>query len=377
MKQAIVLAAGSSTRTNLGYSKILHKVNNKELLLYSVERFIEEGYKVILVVNKDIMNHVKEIVPVEVVVTLGGKTRCESTRLGLKQITSEHVLIHDAARPLITSKNIKDLEISLKTHDAAFLAAPVVDSIKSNIDGALKSINRDELLIAQTPQGFKTKKIKEAHESSTQEFSDDVSLYQNYFNEDGIGVVLNDTPNNKVTYNNDLEYVECFLNGFSQIKIGQSYDIHKLVSGRDLILGGVKLDYPLGLLGHSDADCLTHAITESIIGALGLGDIGTHFSDLDPKYKDICSLELLKETVKMMDKAGFEIGNIDSIVFAEAPKMTPYIKKMRESLAQVLGVDVSLINIKATTYEGMDAIGRGEAIAAESVCLLKAKVVKC
>lgn len=154
------------------------------------------------------------------------------------------------------------------------------------------------------------------------------------------------------------------------MRIGQSIDIHQLVEGRKLILGGVEIPYEKGLLGHSDADVLLHAIIESIIGALGLGDIGKHFPDTDPKYKGISSMILLEETYKMMDEAGYEIGNLDSIILCEQPKMAPHILKMRENVAQVLHCDISQINIKATRGEKMGFIGRGEGIMAQSVVLL-------
>ena len=154
------------------------------------------------------------------------------------------------------------------------------------------------------------------------------------------------------------------------MRIGQSIDIHQLVEGRKLIIGGVEIPYEKGLLGHSDADVLLHAIIESIIGALGLGDIGKHFPDTDPKYKGISSMILLEETYKMMDDAGYEIGNLDSIILCEQPKMAPHILKMRENVAQVLHCDISQINIKATRGEKMGFIGRGEGIMAQSVVLL-------
>ncbi len=156
-------------------------------------------------------------------------------------------------------------------------------------------------------------------------------------------------------------------------RIGQSIDIHQLVEGRDLILGGVKIDHPYGLLGHSDADVLLHAIIESIIGAMGLGDIGTHFPDTDEKYKGISSMILLEKTYDMMVQEGYEIGNVDSLILAEAPKMAPHIPQMRENIAQALHCDVSQINVKATRGEKMGFVGRKEGIVCQAVTLLVRK----
>lgn len=156
-------------------------------------------------------------------------------------------------------------------------------------------------------------------------------------------------------------------------RIGQSIDIHQLVEGRDLIIGGVKIDYDKGLLGHSDADVLLHAIIESIIGALGLGDIGKHFPDNDPKYKGISSMILLEHCFHLMDEQRYEINNLDSIILCEQPKMAPYIQKMKENVAKTLHCDVSQINIKATRGEKMGFVGRGEGMLAQAVVLLRKK----
>ena len=154
------------------------------------------------------------------------------------------------------------------------------------------------------------------------------------------------------------------------MRIGQSIDIHKLVEGRKLILGGVEIPHTKGLLGHSDADALLHAIIEAIIGAMGLKDIGTHFPDTDPKYKGISSLLLLEETYKLMDKEGYKIGNVDSLVMIEKPKMAPHLSVMRENIAADLSVSPEQVNIKATTEEKLGFTGSGEGIAAHAVCLI-------
>ena len=154
------------------------------------------------------------------------------------------------------------------------------------------------------------------------------------------------------------------------MRIGQSQDTHKLVEGRDLFIGGVKIPYEKGLLGHSDADVLLHAIIESIIGAMGLRDIGTHFSDKDPKNEGISSLKLLEATYEMMCKEGYKIVNVDSLIIIERPKMAPYIDEMRKNIAEALHTDIKNINIKATCSEKMGFIGRGEGAVAQAVCLI-------
>ena len=154
------------------------------------------------------------------------------------------------------------------------------------------------------------------------------------------------------------------------MRIGQSQDTHKLVEGRDLFIGGVKIPYEKGLLGHSDADVLLHAIIESIIGAMGLRDIGTHFSDKDPEYEGISSLKLLEATYEMMCKEGYKIVNVDSLIIIERPKMAPYIDEMRKNIAEALHTDIKNIKVKATCSEKMGFIGRGEGAVAQAVCLI-------
>lgn len=157
------------------------------------------------------------------------------------------------------------------------------------------------------------------------------------------------------------------------MRIGQSQDIHKLVEGRDLIIGGVKIPYEKGLLGHSDADVLLHAIIESLIGAMGLKDIGTHFPDKDPKYEGISSLKLLDETYQLLEKNNYKVINIDSLIIIEKPKMAPYIDEMRKNIAETLHTDINNINVKATCMEGLGMVGKGEGAIAQAVALIDNK----
>lgn len=154
------------------------------------------------------------------------------------------------------------------------------------------------------------------------------------------------------------------------MRIGMGYDVHRLTPGRELIIGGVKIDYELGLLGHSDADVLLHAIMDAVLGAAALGDIGKHFPDTDPAYKGASSICLLEHVRRITEEAGYRVGNVDATIIAQKPKMRPYIDKMQENIAAALGVSVSCINVKATTEEGLGFTGTGEGISAQAVCLL-------
>jgi len=154
------------------------------------------------------------------------------------------------------------------------------------------------------------------------------------------------------------------------MRVGMGYDVHKLVEGRDLILGGVKIPYEKGLLGHSDADVLLHAITDAILGAAALGDIGKHFPDSDPKYKGADSLKLLQSARELLDQENYYIENVDATIIAQKPKMAPHIPKMRENVARVLGIDISQVNIKATTEEGLGFTGTGAGISSQAICMI-------
>lgn len=155
------------------------------------------------------------------------------------------------------------------------------------------------------------------------------------------------------------------------MRIGMGYDVHRLVEGRDLIMGGVKIDYEKGLLGHSDADVVVHAIMDALLGAAALGDIGKHFPDSDPQYKGISSIELLKHVGKLLKDNNYSVGNIDATIIAQAPKMRPHIDKMNENVAKALNIDVNKVNIKATTEEGLGFTGSGEGISSQAICIIE------
>lgn len=155
------------------------------------------------------------------------------------------------------------------------------------------------------------------------------------------------------------------------MRVGMGYDVHRLTEGRKLILGGVEISYEKGLLGHSDADVLVHAVMDALLGAAALGDIGQHFPDTDPRYSGISSLKLLEHVGTLLEEHGFSVGNIDAVIIAQKPKMAPHIPQMRENIARTLGIAVSQVNVKATTEEGLGFTGQGEGISSQAVCLLE------
>ncbi|MFI3251635.1 MAG: 2-C-methyl-D-erythritol 2,4-cyclodiphosphate synthase [bacterium] len=363
MLSAIVLCAGSGTRFDKEKNKVLFKINNKRIFEYSVDLLLKKCDEVIIVCQKEeesLFNYKNAKI------VYGSNYRHLSVLNGLKEALYDTVLIHDGARPFLQEDDLDNLINKLKTNDAAFLAKKVVNTIKTT---DLNTLDRNNLIEALTPQGGSKQLfidgINECIKTNVVP-TDDISCIENMNKK--IEIVFSSEKNIKITTKEDYE-----MNNVKIPKIGHSFDIHQLVEGRDLYLGGIKLDYHLGLLGHSDADCLLHAISESMLGALSLGDLGTIFPDNDPKYKGIDSKEILKYINKLIIEKGYVVGNIDSTVYLELPKMKPHILSIRECISQILNIDIELISVKATTYEKLGPIGEGKAIAAEAVCLLVQK----
>ncbi len=371
MNTALIVAAGSGTRARLSKSKILYPINGKPLFMYSVDTFFELGFRIVLVVSREDYQEVRKYISDDVKLVLGGKTRSESVMLGLKEVITPYVYIHDAARPLITKETILDIEKALSLHDAVLLAEKVTSALKRFEHNKLQSEKRDVYLLAQTPQAFLTEKIRYAHIRNETAFDDDISLYQSFYPEDNIHVLINEDINLKVTYPEDILFVKQRLERDDDMRIGHSFDLHQLAPNRKLILGGVDIPHDMGLLGHSDADVLLHVITEAMLGALALGDLGTYFPDTDQSIKDIDSSKILIYVYNMIRERGYEIGNMDATIYAERPKLNPYISVIRESIAQKLSIPIDKISVKATTYEKMDAIGQEKAMAAEAIVMLK------
>lgn len=356
---AIILAAGVGKRANLKENKVLVSYKNKPLFMASVELFEKKGFKVILVINKEdeqkILKHYKGKY------VYGGETRSLSVYEGLKEVSDEYVFIHDAARPFLEESLVDELIKNTSNYDALFLAKEVNNTVYNK---DLNLVDRKELLLAETPQVFLTKKLLNAYLKRTKDYTDDISLYKDFY-DDQIKVIIHQTNNHKITTNEDLKMLS------NNYKIGHAYDIHVTKKGDFIMLGGIKIESSYGILAHSDGDVLLHAISEAILGALGLGDLGTHFPDTDDKYKNLESKEILKYVKSKMEENNYQIINIDASVYAEEPKLNKHINKIRESISNILEIDYNCVNIKAGTNEGVGEIGRKEAIASEAICLLR------
>lgn len=384
---AIIPAGGSGKRLKSRVAKQYLLLNQMPILIHTLQVFQKSKMidDIVLVLPPDDLASVRqeltdkyELTKVKFIVA-GGVERQDSVRNGLAVLEGkcDFVLIHDAVRPLVTEKMIRQVVVAAKATGAASLGVKAKDTIKETgkDDVVGVTIPRNNLWLTQTPQAFKFEIIKKAYKKAYDEKfygTDDASLVERM----GLKVkmIAGSYDNIKITTPEDLVMVGALLKnksgGKMQTRIGCGYDSHSFVTGRKLILGGVEIPFKQGLKGHSDADALIHAICDALLGAAGSGDIGRHFPDTDPQYKDISSSVLLGRVRNVVAAKGFTINNIDATIIMEKPKVTSFIDKMITNIAKVLKIPADDINIKAKTNEGMGFVGRGEGIAVSAVVTL-------
>ncbi len=372
MNTAVIVAAGASNRMQLNQSKVLIDIGGKPMVMHSIDVFRALGFEIVVVAAKSDIERMRDFInDLAVRIVQGGRTRTESVRLGLMEVSTPYVFIHDAARPLITRHLVERIERALELHDAVLPVSKVTDALKHVVGKTVTDLDREAYMMAQTPQAFLTEKIRYAHIRADGPYDDDISLYRSFYPEEEIAIVENDQPNIKVTVSDDLKVLRALIEEEPPLRIGHSRDLHRLAVDQTLILGGITIPYEKGLVGHSDADVLLHTIGEAMLGALALGDLGTYFPDDDETKRGQSSVVIVKRILDMVKGEGYLPSNIDATVFAEAPRLSPHIQEIRASIASILEMPLKDISVKATTNETMDAIGRGEAIAAEAVVLMK------
>jgi 2-C-methyl-D-erythritol 4-phosphate cytidylyltransferase/2-C-methyl-D-erythritol 2,4-cyclodiphosphate synthase len=383
----IIAAAGTGNRMGSGIPKQYLSVDGMPIIIKAVKAFEKNNFidSILVVTNINYHNYFKNelrrfgIVNVEVVD--GGEQRQDSVYNGLKAIPNDtdYVLIHDGARPFVSQRIITDILAEVLEKEAVVAATPVKDTIVRHLGSTSKSypegndlagleyFDRNTIFAVQTPQAFEKKLILQAFELAYKdEFygTDEGMLVERSGHK--VHIVQGEYANIKITTKEDLPM---------ENRIGSGYDVHRLVDGRNLILGGVHIPFERGLLGHSDADVLIHAIMDALLGAAALGDIGTHFPDNQDKYKDISSIVLLKKVKDILILNGYSIINIDATVICQQPKISSYIAGMISNIGESLEIEEARISIKATTTEKLGYIGREEGIAAEAICLLSKQAI--
>ena len=359
----IILAGGESKRFNSRIPKPYYLYKGKPLLLHSIDKAKEYGKfsKIVLVINKKHKAHIKKLKINNIKIITGGKTRAESAYNGLKCIKNDNiknVMIHDAARPNFSLKLLDKLNEQIKLNDCIIPAIQTSDSIKQKTLNKIINLKRENIYLIQTPQAFKYKELYSLQNNKGTEITDDASLFANAGKK--IKIIKGEVNNNKITINSDIKFN-------NPIKYGLGFDVHRLVPNKKLFLGGVKIPFPLGTLGHSDGDPVLHAITDAILGACSMGDIGEKFSDNNKKFKNIRSTILLSKIIKQTENNGYLINNLDINIITQKPKIQKYKKRITNSIAKLCKISLSQINIKGKTTEKLGLVGKEKAIACEVI----------
>jgi 2-C-methyl-D-erythritol 4-phosphate cytidylyltransferase/2-C-methyl-D-erythritol 2,4-cyclodiphosphate synthase len=375
---AIIAAGGRGSRFGGAQPKQLQMLGGVPILKRTVDAFLQ-GYafdEVVVALPSELAvnppSYLDSVIAVE-----GGERRQDSVANAFRAVapSSQIIVIHDAARPLVSSAVIERTIDAASRHGAAIAALPARDTVKRG--DALRIIRgtlpRDEIFLAQTPQAFRVGVLRDALAiaSKATDATDEAMLAEAAGHH--VHLVEGDPRNLKITTPEDLEMAERLIGTntpAATMRIGNGYDLHRLVSGRPLILGGITIPHGKGLDGHSDADVVCHAVTDAILGAASAGDIGRHFPDTDPALKDANSIELLKRAAAVVRAAGYAVSNVDVVVIAQQPKLSPHIDAMRASLAGAIGIEPDHVSVKGKTNEGVDATGTGEAIAVHAVALI-------
>ncbi len=376
----IIVAAGRGTRLGADVPKQLLDLGGRTILQRSVAAFdaVDRVSAVVVVLPAELVESGPALAgasahPCRFVA--GGERRQDSVRLGLEALPAacDLVLVHDAARPFVEPALVDRVIAAAERTGAAVPAQRARDTIKRVPAGTrtvAETIPRDEIWLAETPQGFRRSLIEAltAQAQSTGEATDDAVLAERAGHQ--VEIVESGPGNMKITTREDLIAARQRLAPVP--RVGTGYDLHQLTTGRPLVLAGIVVPFDKGPLGHSDGDVVCHALADAMLGAAGAGDIGQHFSNADPRWKDVAGLDLLARTVDIVAARGWVVANADVTVVLERPKLAPHVAAIRERLAGVLGVPIDAVSVKGKTNEALDAVGRGEAIASHAVVVLAA-----
>ncbi len=368
---AIIVAGGQGLRAGTARPKQWETLLGRRVIDWSVAAFMQHsGLKELIVVLDD--PAVVDGFPETAKLVRGGGNRTESVRAGLAAVTlpaEAPVLIHDAARPGLDAATIEALLEALDSHDAAAPSLPVSDALKKRDNGLLVTVPRDRLHRVQTPQAFRLGTIRSALSDTATSFVDDLEAIEAQGG--SVALVSGSLRLHKITYKEDFDVLSRLLSPLNSVpRVGKGFDVHAFEPGDHVTLCGVRIPHTAKLQGHSDADAAWHALTDAILGAAALGDIGDHFPPSDPRWKDADSAIFLKEAIRLAEEAGYRLTSCDITIICEAPKVKPHREAMRSSTASLTCLPLDAVSVKATTTEGLGFTGRREGIAAEAVAVL-------
>ena len=374
---AIVVAAGAGSRA--GGNKQWRSLGGKPVLRWSVEALLEAGADVVVVTAPGAGDQA-----VEALAGLagwrtvdGGETRADSVRNGLSALSGpadQVVMIHDAARPMLSRAVIDRLLTALQTADGAMPALPVADTLKRGADGAItETVDRVDLWRAQTPQAFRLDRLLAAWSRWPRDEipTDDASVVE--CDDERVALVESKARLMKLTFPEDFQMAEALIaaGARTQTRVGMGFDAHRWGPGSSVWLCGVEIPHDQTLIGHSDADAGLHALTDAVLGAIGQGDIGDHFPPTDPQWKGASSDLFLEHAAKLVGERGGRLVHVDVTLICERPKVKPHREAMRARLAEILSLSLDAVSVKATTTEAMGFTGRGEGLAAQAIATVE------
>ena len=368
---AVIVAAGSGSRA--GGAKQWRMLGGRPVARWSAEALSAAGARrLVMVVSADDLHYARRMLsPLDIDVVTGGATRAASVRAGLAALEADPpaaVLVHDAARPFLTTAVVERLLAALADADGAVPALPLADTLKRGDGETVEAtLPRAGLWRAQTPQAFRFGRLVIAHDDwpAGEEMTDDAAAVERTGGR--VAITAGDPMLMKLTYPEDFAMAEALAGRMRRTRIGQGYDAHRFGPGRSVWLCGVEIAHDRGLVGHSDADAGLHALTDALLGALGEGDIGHYFPASDPQWKGASSDRFLLYAAKVLGKRGGHIVNVDVTLICERPKIGPHREVMRGRVAELLGLPLGAVSIKATTTEGMGFTGREEGLAAQAI----------
>lgn len=379
---ALLVAAGTGSRAGGEAPKQFHTIGGKTVIAHAFDSLIDHPAidSIIIVIGAGQEEAIRVALgnrPVTAFVE-GGATRRDSVRAGLEAVAvsggAARVLIHDCARPFLSTFVIERLLAALEEAPGAIPVLPVVDTL---VRGTGEVVARDGLHRVQTPQAFTFDAILTAHRNwdASHDATDDAQMLRACGHD--VILVTGDEALEKLTFPADFQKAEARMNAQRTIRTGMGYDVHRLVAGEQLWLGGVQIPHGMGLAGHSDADVGIHALVDAILGALADGDIGSHFPPSDPQWRGVASSRFLDHARSLVAARGGRIDHVDLTLICEAPKIGPHRDAMRARLAEILAIPLDRVSVKATTTERLGFAGRGEGIAAQAIATVSLPALSC